>query len=170
QMRQGLAAHEATGTKVVITHFLALLAEALGKTGQDDEAFRLLEEAFKLADHNREKYYEAELLRIKGELILKQASERSNEMESSGGQFFGEPGGSAVSEAEACFHQALKIAQQQNAKSLELRAANSIARLYQSRNKQREAKCILGQIYESFIEGFDTQDLKEAKSLLRELS
>jgi predicted ATPase len=148
RMRQGLAAHEATGARVVYPHFLALLAEALGKTEQEEEGLRLLDEAFTLAERG-EKYYLAELFRIKGDLIRAQGDFRA---------------------AEACFHQSIKIAKQQRAKSWELRAATSIARLYQSQDKYEEARCLLAPIYQSFTEGFETPDLREARWLLQELS
>jgi predicted ATPase len=75
----------------------------------------------------------------------------------------------AVTNAEACFRQSIKIAQQQRAKSLELRAVMSVARLYQKQGRQKEAKSLLAQIYDRFTEGFDTVDLQEAKALLSEL-
>ena len=194
-MRHGLAAHEATGAKVVFPHFLSLLAEALGKAGEEEEGLRLIEEALTMASRNSERYYQAELLRIKGELILMQASDAglsraaigsgfllarnrkeaavgaTNRIASfkSDGQFFDEPEAYAVSEAEACFYESLKIAQQQRAKSLELRTATSIAHLYQSQNKRRQARYILGTIYESFTEGFNTPDLRDARALLQDL-
>ena len=193
-MRQGLAGHEATGAKVVFPHFLSLLAEALGKAGEGEEGLRLLEEALTLADRNTERYYQAELLRIKGELILKQVSDPALSLAPLGnglfdatrkkdaaattsgiaklscyGQFLGEPEVRAAIDAEACFYESLKIAQRQSAKSLELRTAMSIARLYQSRNNRQQARCILGPIYESFTEGFETPDLRGAKALLQEL-
>jgi predicted ATPase len=196
QMRQGLAAHQATGAQVVFPHFLALLAEALGKTDQEEDGLRLLEEAFALADRNGETYYQAELCRIKGELILIQASGRSHSKTStidnsfvnaghakdvihsndgkasldSSWQACADPRCRAAVQAEACFRQSIKIAQQQDAKSLELRAATSIARLYQSLNRQQEARGILAQIYDRFPERFETPDLREAKALLQELS
>lgn len=76
----------------------------------------------------------------------------------------------ALAQAEACFNQSLKIAQHQNAKSWELRAAMSLARLYQNQGKQEEARGLLAQIYEKFTEGFETMDLRNAKALLDELS
>ncbi|HKA20549.1 MAG TPA: AAA family ATPase [Blastocatellia bacterium] len=195
-MKHGLAAHEATGAKVVYPHFLALLAESLGKTREEKEGLRLVEEALTLADRNNERYYQAELLRVKGELILLKASDPGLSRAATGngflfdanrkeaavgtangiaslrsyGEFFTEPSVQAAIEAEACFYESLRIAQQQSAKSLELRTAMSIARFYQSRNKRQQARCILGPIYESFSEGFGTPDLREAKALLQELS
>ena len=76
----------------------------------------------------------------------------------------------SIAQAEACFNQSIEIAQQQKAKSWELRAAMSLARLYQNQGKKKEARGLLAQIYDRFTEGFDTVDLREAKALLDELS
>jgi len=153
QMRQGLVAYQATGTEVVRPHFLALLAEGLGKNGQAVEGLRLLEEALALANRTGEGYYRAELYRLKGRLLLMQSSEPL-----------------AFANAEGCFNRSIEIAQHQKAKSLELRSVMSLARLYQNQGKQQEARGLLSQIYNSFTEGFDTADLREAKALLDELS
>ena len=168
QMRQGLA--QATGAKVARPHFLALLAEALGKSQQADEGLRILEEALQLAHRNGEGCYLAELYRIKGELLLRQASGRRLSRSATGGKAVLVAVPRGVDQAEACFHQSITIAQQQKAKSWELRAAKSLARLYQQQSKQSEARVLLAQIYDSFTEGFDTADLREAKALLDELS
>jgi predicted ATPase len=95
--------------------------------------------------------YEAELYRLKGELLLQQSSDNA-------------------AEAESCFHQALKVSRHQEAKSLELRAATSLARLWQAQDKRQEAYDLLAPLYNWFTEGFDTADLQEAKALLEELS
>ena len=95
------------------------------------------------------RYYEAELYRLKGALLLQQAVPDA-------------------AQAEACFHQALDVARQQQAKSWELRAATSLARLWQS--QAPEAHALLAPVYEWFTEGFDTADLQEAKTLLQELA
>jgi predicted ATPase len=113
-----------------------------------------LDEALAVIHRNGERYYLAELYRIKGELLLLQATER----------------GPAQAAAEECFHQSIKIARQQKAKSWELRAVMSLARLYQDQNKRAEAHSLLEQIYCNFTEGFDTADLREAKALLDELA
>jgi predicted ATPase len=107
----------------------------------------VLTEALTIAHNTGERFWEAELHRRKGELLLKQAVR-------------GEP------EAEACFHQALDVARRQEAKSLELRAAMSLARLRQQQGKHAEAYDLLAPIYGWFTEGFDTADLKDAKALL----
>jgi predicted ATPase len=110
-----------------------------------------LAEALTLADTTGERWYEAELYRLKGVLLLQQSS--SNQ-----------------TEAESCFHQAIAIAQSQQAKSLELRAATSLARLWQQQGKRAEASEILAPVYGWFTEGFDTADLQEAKALLEALA
>ncbi|HSB09874.1 MAG TPA: AAA family ATPase [Blastocatellia bacterium] len=170
QMSQGLAAHRATGTQVICPHFLALLAEALGQNGQAEEGLRISDEALVMADRNGEAYYRAELYRIKGELLLMQAAGRGLSRAATGGEAVFEAGPPAVTQAEGCFEQSIKIAQQQKAKSLELRAVMSVARLYQNQGKREEARSLLTEIYRSFTEGFDTVDLREAKVLLDELS
>jgi predicted ATPase len=170
QMRQGLAAYQATGAEVIRPHFLALLAEALGKARQADEGLRVSEEALAMAHRNGERYYEAELYRLKGELLLMQSTGRSVSRAAPGGKAVVKAEPLAVSNAEGCFNQSIKIAQRQNAKSLELRAVMSVARLYQNQGRQEEARGLLAQIYNRFTEGVDTMDLREAKALLDELS
>jgi len=154
QLRQGLAAHRATGTELLVPHFLALLAEAWANGRQIDKGLRVLEEALTVIHHHGERYYEAELYRLKGELLLKAVEINPH----------------AVTNAKACFDQAIRIAQQQKAKSLELRAAMSVARLCQSQGRLKEAREPLASIYERFTEGFDTRDLRDAKVLLDELA
>ena len=132
-------------------YFLALLAEAYGKVGQTEEGLTVLVEALAIVDSTGERYWEAELHRRKGELVLIQQ-------------------GLKVEVAEECFRQALDIARRQQAKSLELRSAMSLSRLWQQQGKQEEAHQLLAEIYGWFTEGFDTVDLKEAKVLLEELA
>jgi TOMM system kinase/cyclase fusion protein len=151
QMRQGLADRRATGTELARPYFLGLLAEAYGQEGQVGEGLAVLAEALTAVDHTGERLYEAELLRLTGALLLKQA-------------VADEP------QAEACFHQALTVARHQQAKSLELRAAVSLARLWQHQGKRTEARALLAPIYGWFTEGFDTADLQDAKSLLDALA
>jgi predicted ATPase len=151
QMGQGLAAWRATGAEIGRTYYLALLAEAYGKVGQAEEGLSALAEALALVDQSGERWWEAELYRLKGELLLARSTENQTE-------------------AEACFHQALDVARHQQAKSLELRAAMSLSRLWQQQGKQAEARALLAPIYGWFTEGFDTADLQEAKVLLDEWS
>ena len=107
-----------------------------------------------------ERFYEAELYRLKGELTLKAKAERSQNKSQA----------SLESEAEECFHQAIEIAQRQGAKSLELRAVMSLSRLWQQQGRKAEAQQLLTEIYDWFTEGFDTKDLQDAKRLIKELS
>jgi predicted ATPase len=149
QMREALAALEATGTAFVRPHFLALLAEALAKARHYEEGLRMLEDALSSSQRNGHRYYQAELYRVKGELLLMQSK-----------------GPGVTRAAEGCFKESVKIAQQQKAKSWELRAVMSMARLHQNKSKQAETRSLLTQIYCSFTEGFDTVELREAKTLL----
>jgi predicted ATPase len=131
-----------------------VLAEACGKVGWVEEGLTVLTEALAFVDKTGTRVYEAELYRLKGELL--QSSVQSLE--------------SRVKEAEECFHKAIEIARRQSAKSLELRAVMSLSRLWQQQGKKTEARQMLEEIYHWFTEGFDTKDLQEAKALLEELS
>jgi DNA-binding winged helix-turn-helix (wHTH) protein/predicted ATPase len=170
QMREGLAALQATGTELVRPHFLGLLAEALGLAHQPEEGLRALEEALHVAQRNGERYYEAELYRLKGEALLIQANGRSFSRAARGRKAVIKAEPTAARQAEACFNQSIKIARRQKANSWELRAVMSIARLYQQQSKQEEARTLLARTYSRFTEGFATTDLREAKALLDELS
>lgn len=149
QMRQGLAARRAEGAGVTLAEFPSRLGEAYGRIGQVEEGLRLLAEALAMVD--KDPWYKAEMHRIKGELLLRQAVPEA-------------------SQADACFHQALAVARRQQAKSWELRAAMSLGRLWQQQGKRAEAYELLAPIYCWFTEGFDTADLQEAKTLLETLA
>jgi TOMM system kinase/cyclase fusion protein len=153
QMRQGLAAYQATGAEVLRPYYLALLAEAYGRGGQHAEGLRLLTEASAVADNRGEHWWTAELYRLRGELLLAHEGASHN-----------------VVEAEQCFQQALTIAQHQHAKFLELRATMNLSRLWQQQGKRDAARELLAPIYGWFTEGFDTADLQEAKALLEILA
>ena len=176
QMRQGLVAWRATGAELERPHYLALLAEAHGKVGQVEEGLTLLAEALALVNRSEERWYEAELYRLKGELSLKskQVKDKSKASQDKSGQVNTSQGKSEVqnleSEAEECFRRAIEIARRQSAKSLELRAVMSLSRLWQQQGKKEEARKLLAEIYGWFTEGFDTADVQEAKALLEELS
>jgi predicted ATPase len=151
QMCEGLGAWGAMGVELYRTYQLAQLAEAYGKVGQVDEGRRVLGEALAVVHNTGRRFYEAELYRLKGELLLaRSAAHRA--------------------EAEACFQRALDVARRQQAKSLELRAAMSLSRLWQQQGKRTEAYELLAPIYGWFTEGFDTADLQEAKALLETLA
>src|SRR5262249_40441561 len=136
QIQQGLRAWRATGAETVPRNWLALLAEAQGMMGQPEAGLTALAEALTLGDTTGERWYEAEIYRIKGALLLQLSSDNQ-------------------AEAETCFHQAIAIAQNQQAKSLELRAATSLARLWQGQGKRAEAYALLAPVYGWFTEGFD---------------
>jgi predicted ATPase len=151
QMREGWAAYQATGAEVGRPYFLALLAEAYGRGGQAEETLRTLDEALVAVQKTGERWCEAELYRLKGELVFVRFSED-------------------YAEAETCFQHAIAIARRQQAKSLELRAAMSLSRLWQQQGKQEESRELLAPVYGWFTEGFDTADLREAKALLEALT
>jgi TOMM system kinase/cyclase fusion protein len=159
QIRQGLAMYQLTGAEYQRPHYLTLLAEASGRLGQPEEGLAALDEALTVIEQTGEQYYEAELHRQRGELLL------LREAQSHPAQ-----GGRKPHDAEACFQQALDIARRQEAKSLELRAAMSLSRLWQQQGKRAEAYELLAPIYGWFTEGFDTADLQEAKALLEALA
>ena len=128
-------------------YFHALLAETYGKAGKVEEGLAALAEALRAVDDTGIGFYEPELHRLKGELLLARAPENP-------------------ADAEACFRQAIAIARRQEAKSLELRAVMSLSRLLQQQGRKEEARPMLAEIYGWFTEGFDTADLQEAKALL----
>jgi predicted ATPase len=172
QMHQGLASFRATGGESLTPYYLALLAEAYGKGGQAEEGLSMLAEALAVVDRTGERYYEAELHRLKGTLTLQsqvslgQVKTGQDKSEDTNPRSL-TPDPQA--EAEVCFLKAIEIAQRQQAKSLELRAVMSLARLWQQQDKRQEAHHMLAEIYGWFTEGFDTKDLQEAKTLLDEL-
>jgi predicted ATPase len=151
QMRQGLAAVRATGTVLGLPRFLAWLAEAYGQIGQAEEGLRLLAEARAVVDTTGERRDEAELHQLHGELLQQQTIPDAPQ-------------------AEVCFQRALEVARRQQAKSLELRVAMSLSRLWQRQGKRNAANELLAPVYGWFTEGFDTPDLQEAKALLAALS
>jgi predicted ATPase len=150
QIEQGLKAFRATGAELERPHWLALLAEAHGSRGEPETGLTALAEALTLANTTGERWYESEIYRLKGELLLQQHSDNH-------------------AEAETCFQQAMAIAQNQQAKSFELRAATSLGRLWHQQGKRQEAHDLLAPVYHWFTEGFDTADLLETKALLDEL-
>jgi predicted ATPase len=151
QMYEGLRAWGTMGVELYRTYQLAQLAEAYGKVEQADQGLRVLGEALAVVHNTGRRFYQAELYRIKGELLLARAAEHH-------------------AEVETCFRQALDVARRQEAKSLELRAGMSLSRLWQQQGKRDEARKLLAPVYGWFTEGFDTADLQEAKALLNEWS
>jgi predicted ATPase len=147
----GLTASRATGSTILEPENLCYLAEAYAKSGRLDEAERCIHDSLTLTEQSKERWSEAEINRVAGEIAL----------------MLPEP--NAV-EAEAYFERALSVARQQQTRSWELRAAMSMARLWRDQGKREEARELLAPVYDWFTEGFDTLDLKDAKALLEELS
>jgi predicted ATPase len=136
---------------IVAAIFPSLLTAACIEAGDHDGALSALNEALQAADEHEIRHYEAEMHRLKGELLLKRSE-------------------SNIMEAQHCFERAVQIARKQSAKSLELRATMSLARLLSDTGRRDDAHTMLSEIYNWFTEGFDTADLKEAKVLLDELT
>jgi predicted ATPase len=136
------------------------LAQAYGSADQVEKGLSILAEAQAVVDNTGVRYCEAELYRLKGTLTLQQCKVQGAKFKVPDPQV----------EAEGYFLKAIEIARKQSAKSLELRAVMSLARLWQQQGKQHEARNTLSEIYGWFTEGFDTKDLQEAKALLEELS
>jgi predicted ATPase len=173
QMYQGLAAQRATGAGIGRTRFLALLVEGYRKGGQIEEALAIVSEALEVGYRTGERNCEAELYRLKGELLLAQEIKSQKSKGKNQKAKIPSPQSLTLSpqaEAEAYFLKAIDIARHQQAKSWELRASTSLARLWQSQGKKKEAHKLLTEIYGWFTEGFDTKDLQEAKALIEEVS
>jgi predicted ATPase len=153
QMRDALDVFQTVGFHLLWPYNLGLLAEALGKAGRAQEGLAVLGEALATARRTGERWYDAELYRLKGELTLEPL----------------EPGAPSP-EAEACFVKALDIARRQEARLFELRAAMSLGHLRMRQGRQAEARSELAEIYGWFTEGFDTKDLQEARALLETLA
>jgi predicted ATPase len=151
QRHQGLAAIQDMGLALMRPHGLFLLVEAYGRAEQPEAGLQALAEALTLIDTTEERWWEAELYRLKGTLLLQLPNPDA-------------------AQGEACFQRALAVARRQEAKSLELGAAVSLSRLWQRQGKHIEARELLAPIYGWFTEGFATTDLQEAKALLEELS
>jgi predicted ATPase len=150
QLRHGVAAWQDIGAALFVPYFCTLLAEVAAHLGHTADGLQALAEAQTHVEQHEERNWEAEVHRLRG-VLLQQP-------------------GTLQAEAEACFQQALAIARRQEAKSLELRAAMSLARLWQQQGQRVEAYELLAPIYSWFTEGFDTADLQEAKALLEALA
>jgi class 3 adenylate cyclase/predicted ATPase len=154
EILRGMNAWLATGAEVAKPYFLALLADAELQMGRGADGLRRLDEGLAVVEELSDRFYEVELHRLKGELMLHQHSgaNRCNKVEA---------------EAEASYQRALQVARDQSAKSWELRAAMSLVRLLQKQNRGEEARAVLAPTYEWFTEGLDTRDLSEARALLK---
>jgi adenylate cyclase len=175
QMQEGLAVWQATGQGLGQPFWLALLAERYGKVGQVEEGLQLLAEALALARTRELCVWEAELQRLRGELLWQQAgggvfkSRPREASRSSASDVEASDRSRLVTEAETCLRQALETARRQQAKSLELRAAMSLSRLWARRGQKGAARRRLMECYQWFTEGFGTADLREARVLLERL-
>jgi predicted ATPase len=148
-LRSGLTAYRASGAEGWMSHYTALLARACEIAGQIEEALAQLDDALQMAERTGERWFAAELYRHRGQLLLRQGHSEA---------------------AEELYRRALSIAEKQEAKLWELRAAASLARLRRDEGRQAEARDILAPVYGWFTEGFGTPDLKETKALLDELA
>jgi predicted ATPase len=165
QIREGLDARP-RGTELDRSHYLILLAEGYGKSQQVGEGLALLAEALDGMGRTGDCYYEAELYRMKGELTLQKFQVLGSKFQVPSST---QPPTPSTQEAEGCFHKAIEVARKQQAKSLELRAVTSLARLWQRQGKRDDARQMLAEVYIWFTEGFDTKDLQEARALLEQL-
>jgi len=152
EIREGLASAKAMENRFLLPHWLALLADISRKAGRTDEGLAAAEEGLREVRTNGQSFSESELHRLKGELVLLRLALCERD------------------EAEACFREAIDVARRQSARSFELRAALSLARLWQSQRRTDEAGRMLEEVYGWFTEGLDTPDLVEARALLGELS
>ena len=158
RVRRGLADYEATGARLGRTYFLALLAQTCARAGQRDAGLDALAEGMATCEASGERYHEPELYRLKGELLLLPADRRTAAATAATA--------ADRDAAEVCFNEAIAMAHRRGARSLELRAALSLAGLHKEQGKMSAVRRILAPVYESFTEGFETADLRRAKALL----
>ena len=149
QVRQGIAACEPPGRALLVPYSCTVLADVCDHLGHTEDGLQALAEAHPLVEQNEERWWEAEVCRLRGVLLLRQP-------------------GTPQAEAETWLQRALDVARHQEAKSLELRAAMSLSRLWHQQGKRRAAHDLLAEVYAWFTEGFDTADLQDAKALLEE--
>jgi predicted ATPase len=148
-LRSGSTAYRDGGAELLVPHYIAVLAAAYEITGRAEEGLALLDNALRTVERTKERWFAAELNRQKGQLLWRRGNPEA---------------------AEEFYRTALSIAEEQEAKLWELRAAASLARLWRDQGKRDEARDLLAPVYGWFTEGFDTLDLKEARTLLDELS
>jgi predicted ATPase len=148
-LRSGSTAYRNGGAELLVPHYIALLAAAYEITGQAEESLALLDDALRIVEKTEERWFAAELNRQKGRLLWRRGNPEA---------------------AEEFYRTALSIAEEQEAKLWELRAAASLARLWRDQGKRGKARDLLAPVYGWFTEGFDTLDLKEARALLDELA
>ena len=153
QLCAGISALRMTGAQIMLPYFTGLLAEAHGKARQVEEGLKMMTEAENMVADSGERWCLAELYRLRGELLLVRLDTQDRNEK----------------EAEEYFCRALEIAQLQDAKSLELRAAMSLGGLWKTQGKQVAARPLLSDLYNWFTEGFDTPDLREARALIEQM-
>ena len=151
QVRQGIATLRATGAALIVPFWCTLLAEVCDHLGRTEDGLQVLAEAHTLVEQHEERWWEAEVCRLRGVLLLRQT-------------------GTQQAEAETWLRRALDVAHRQEAKALELRAAMSLARLWQRQGKRAAARQLLAEVYGWFTEGFDTADLQDAMSACQDTS
>ena len=149
RLRDSIKAFTAAGARLRLPYYLALLAQVYGQAGHAEEGLAAIDEAISEALAHSERWWDAELHRLRGELLLM--------------------GGSDAADVEAAFFRAIEIAQSQQARSLELRATMSLARLWSAQHRSVEARRRLLEVYDWFTEGFETPDLQAARLLLAHL-
>ncbi len=148
---KGFTAFRATGAEVRVPSYLGLLSDAYTQLTRFEDAHRVLDEGLAVAEKNDDRCHEAELHRLKGELLLTESPDR-------------------FSDAEACFRRAIETARCQQSKGWELRATMSLARLWRRQGRRGDARAALAAVYETYTEGFTTPDLVDAKGLLESLT
>ena len=151
EFRESVVAIPRIGVHTNAQYYMSLLARAYQRAGRIDDGLAVLDDAQLSIEARGERWWAAEIQRLRGELLLSRSADNADQ-------------------AEACFERALEISRNQEARSVELRAVTSLARLWQSRDKTAEARDLLAPVYAWFTEGFDTVDLKEAKALIDGLS
>ena len=147
----GFGAFRATGAELRIPAYLGLLGDAYTQSARFDDARQALDKGLAVAEKNDDRCHEAELYRLKGELLLAESSDE----------------GTA---AEGCFRQAIETARRQQSRAWELRATMSLARLWQRQARREEARAALAAVYATYTEGFATPDLVDATTLLKKLA
>ncbi len=150
---EGLQAFRATGAGLRIPYYLSMLGDAYTQAGRFADAHSVFDEAFATAEKNDDRFQEAELHRLAGELLLAESGDRDG-----------------AARAEACFRRAIDLARRQGSRAWELRATTSLARLWQRQGRSEEARGALAAVYERYTEGFATPDLVEARVLLESLA
>jgi DNA-binding winged helix-turn-helix (wHTH) protein/predicted ATPase len=160
QVSQALAEYQRIGDTNITPYLLAVFSEILADAGKISEGLATIQEALNVSLNTGMRYHEAEIYRVKGELLRQEIGAVGKFNENN----------QRLSEAEVCFKKAIQIARQQKAKSFELRATTSLTRLLQGQNRPAEARKSLSRIVDAFTEGHDTLDLCEALQLLRDLS